>query len=298
MRLWISGLVLIVVTSCVQAQTRPSTEPIVDLQAIDDALSAGSNEQALVLLKPALAANKPQIGARLSDDTQIILYEMNAVALLRTDKLSVAHGQALRAFTSTKTSRSITLNLATTEILIPSYSPHAVTLLTAFCKTAPTDEDAMDLWGVAIDRASKQMSIARLSPVVDQYLALVPQLEATRPGMKRWGTTWIKKFDYDNIQLQRKSALAHVKWCSDRLADAQTQLSNAQRDLETAEIRNNVRRNRDRSLPTFELNEVQSAQNEVQKAQSAISDAQAQVPMPTWDAPLTGIVPDLTLTNK
>jgi len=297
--------ILMVVLFCVSSFTlalAPATAPVtVDpQQCLSDGFSglvAGEYREALTVLLEGIKSLGP-LPYKLEDKTAIDLFHCAALASIRLGELPSAKRFMDRVKLSADPDRSVILNEATIEVQMRSFSMHAVQILDTYCTNHPTDQFAMDLFGVAIDRAASDKNNARpLAPHVNSYLSSNAKLEETNPSQRRWGTTWVRPTEYHEKSVAHDEAVSECDRDKQALAYAQTNLQTQQNAYDQANnaalfSRQSVdsRNQAMESLGTAKA-EVDKAQDAVDAAQRQLDAATANIPMPSWTCDLLGVLP-------
>jgi hypothetical protein len=297
----------------VGATTAPSTSPSVDpmetyLNAIA-LIRQGKLPEAQALLQQADRSYK---GVKIDSNRADIIYASGICSMLQSDDPR-AHQAFERVRSLRVKDRDFVLNDAKVDLCVKNLNSAAVKPLDAYLASLNTpDEEALDLFGAAIEKASQSgMTQLGLAAPTEHYQQYNGKLEARRPGMHHWGQRWMNGVEFGDVQMQKDQAQHGVDLATQRLTWAQDALNRAQAnynqdtsDINAATQRRQDYNNRYRTSRTVDPNpfapvranayqsDLETAQANVKQRQQDVRDAEAKFPKPSFTANLEPILPE------
>jgi len=296
--------------------TAPSTAPSVDPAAAYRSATAlikqGKLPEAQALL---VQADRSYKGVKIDSQRADILYASGVCYMLQGE-YQKAHQAFERIRSARNKDREFILNDAKVDLSIKNLITTAVRPLDNYlASTSTPDEEAIDLFGAAIDKASQNgMTAAGIAAPADHYVAYNAKLEATKPGMHHWGQRWMTDAEFADIETQRKHAQKAVDNAKDQVRFAQDELNHAQANyneeqtrIQNDQLRDQYSRNYNgryyRDSRTVNPNpvpartnvyqsSVESATATLKQRQQELRDAQTRFPKPSFTANLQPILPE------
>ncbi len=186
--------------------------------------------------------------------------------------------------------------------LVQSHNPaRAAKILKTYLESHPTplDEPVVNALGIALSQVER--SATRNTLFIDSvklYMKLNAELEAAKPGKKRWGIEWLDAGVVDQKQKDRTKAQAKVDETYNKLQTANSDLQTAEDALSTAQNSSSRRQIRDNQIRQAQqqvntaTNNQQTAQNNYDTAVKALDD----VPGPTFPPTIALDDVDFSLT--
>jgi hypothetical protein len=155
---------------------------------------------------------------------------------------------------------------------------------------APLDEPALNAMAAALFQADDQVRrnsfYAQVAQFYDDYNA---KLEATRPGEKRWGTSWLPSVQADRKLKTYLDKRAKIEGLTRQMANDQEAYNSAAEDAVT-EARSSHPGAGARVAALN--NQMKAAQTDFTKAQAELAKAQEGFELPPIDATLAVVEPE------
>lgn len=292
-------------TSPTTAPAPPTSQPFPSAQFMTgySALLAGQPDDALKIFQD-IARSQPKmpLNPKLLSDDQVNLLHCTAVAYMRMGDNQKAREPMDRAFDAKRGNRSIEINRATLDVMYKANAVRAAGLLARILLNEQSpDEKLVNLFGIALDRASDSASGARsVKKLIDDYDRVNALLERTRPKYKRWGTQWVSQTEYDIIQSRRRQQQDSVRFYENRAEKSQLAVDRAKRDLDSAQStiyradETNVRADRIRHAQDYLAKKQQALDHDT----ADLTAAQSRVEKPDWVDDIKPVVPDLALKDE
>jgi hypothetical protein len=268
-----------------------------------NALLAGQPEDALKIFQDIQKSQpKMPLNPKLLSDDQINLLHCTAVAYMRMGDNQKAREPMDRAFDAKRSNRSIEINRATLDVMFKTSAVRAAGLLARILQNDQSpDEKLVNLFGIALDRASDSANGARsVKKLIDDYDRVNALLERTRPKHKRWGTKWVSETEYDIIQSRRRQQQDSVRFCENRVEKSQLAVDRAKRDLDAAQSaiyradETNARADRIRHAQDYLARKQQALDHDT----ADLTAAQSRLEKPDWVDDIQPVVPDLVLRDE
>jgi hypothetical protein len=208
-----------------------------------------------------------------------------------------------KAMASSMTNDAMIFNAATIATINRSLAVQATAWLQKYLSSHEPDEQWVNLYGIALDRAwsnpSNRGALHDRIKTIDQYQS---QLETKKPGSHRWGSQWISEAQFQSIEAQKESLRAKRATLQSAIDNAQNNLNSAKQSLNAALNDYSAQQGRnartaDPASVNYWQGQVTLFQNNLRNAKSAY-DAAGDDPKPTWTVPLTGQIPSLELAAK
>lgn len=261
----------------------PVTDEAVD--AIVQQIEAGRYQDALAAAKKAMSAYKPQPSGKNMDKTFVRLLDCCAAASLGQKQFKAAQLAAAQAFNSGFKGRSITMHLAQAEAQLKTEVVHAANIMRDFCEAHPEDVEAFGLFGATLDRARQNRITTRvIDPLIARYNTLLPKIEATKPGFKRWGADWVTRARYADLKGEQDLALGRIERQKKVVADAEAVATKRQKELKQADWNNGqLRPNQRQPLDEYHRR-INAAQRVVAREREDLEKLQNDVPPTDFSA--------------
>lgn len=300
-------LLLLAIAVFTSVTTAPSTQPRSDdeFAAGMAALRSGDNASAITHLQ-AFLAPLPKSGKPQTDEQGIALHGL-AVAYMRGGDYGKAREPMDRAFAYPKTNRTLILNHAKLDLRMRGLLVRAVKDIDKVLESGPIDEATVNLFGAAIQKASSNSTDrGQVAPFLAKYDNYNAKLEATRPGWKHFGSTWMKQSDYDfkvnNSVLvgERESARVKLKTAREKLEQADKELASARHQAYMDQTNHHIQRFPD-GRPVYLVHaqdKYDAAKRNVDWATQRLAGIEAKFPQPTWVEELDPALPDMTLLER
>jgi hypothetical protein len=236
----------------------------------------------------------------LTDSAMVDAIHLQGVSLLRAGQAKRASDTFSRVYSAMAGDRTLTFNAALCDLLEKSTIVRAAKTLGAYGASHPEDEQVLNLWGCVIDTIGQEgKNPAKLKEFWAAFNRANAQLEATRPGMRRWGTQWMTAAEYKVIEDKRAfqqevvdQAVRERDKCVARLKRAQAAYNQAQMPIGGSGIHANCRYSGDGCRTCLERErrwKMESAQRDIdhwtplaQEANTRCEQAVAKLPKPTW----------------
>jgi hypothetical protein len=171
----------------------------------------------------------------------------------------------------------------------------------------PPDEALVEVFGAALTVAGKSPTLAKAPLFADgtkAYQELLRSLEATRPGMRRWGNQWMTDAEFSGIDAKLKEANATIERANQDASKAIVDLRAAEQQVANAQqvIVGTSHVHRDStdgpSVVCSKCSAARAAQQRLQEAERNVAiarqkqrDAESKVvaarrtfPQPVWPA--------------
>jgi hypothetical protein len=285
--------------------TLPSVNPAAAFHDAVPLIRQNKPTEALLLLQLA-EHSYPRI-VQLDEQLANILYAQ-AICLMMQGEHPKTHAIFDRIRPIENHDRAFILNDAKVDVAVPNLSIAAVKELDDYlASTISPDEEAINLFGAALDNASKVPANAKtLAQPMQDYVRYNSNLEATRPGMHHWGTQWISDADFQGIDAAKSKAqialhVAQSDYQRARIKQMQAHIQyNVDSRMDRMPLPQNGRMNRPPMVTpqlltnrqTTTSNDVDAADAEAQSCLDRVADANAQMPRPTFTPNLQPIVPE------
>jgi DNA repair exonuclease SbcCD ATPase subunit len=216
-----------------------------------------------------------------------------AVSYFKLGQMEKAKEPMESVYRSGKSNRSIVINMGILDITNKATIVRGLKSLRPFIQSHMEDEQAINLFGQAIDVAVREFPNVNFNEYIADYQKANKVLEASKPGMKRWGVDWISGAEFAKLEDTRKKAQVavdsekpEVDLLTPRVQQAQSDVNNYSRGImggTPAQISN---RN----------SQLKDAQQDLARYQSMLSQAQARLdrameslPRPNWGAKLVPV---------
>lgn len=298
---------LLLMCSPVMAQTLPTTAPTTQntpaplLNALREFESGRMKEGLAVLDEFEKALPKP-LPVKLQSADAINMFHCRGFAYLKLGQLDKAKPALERAYNGTKTNRSLIINHAVIDILQKTNAMRAVNDLKKYAILHPEDELAVNLWGMALDRAATGRKLIGIEQHAKDYLAVDAILQKTRPGFKRWGTEWISEKEFMPIERERKQNQEACAAAQRGVDEAIKRFDRAKADYKSKNVLGTAKNRNDQERRASELQSALEDMNEAQEAVTAAEEVliqqQAKAPRPSWTMKLEPVTPDLNLVDE
>ncbi|MBC8106099.1 MAG: hypothetical protein H7Z14_05880 [Anaerolineae bacterium] len=286
--------------------TIPTGAPKDLIRAAVDHLAAGRNRDALAHAQVAL--DQLPKTPKVASDEQAIALHCLAVAYMRAGDLQKARDPLDRAASYTKTSRAITLNHAKLDIASQNFVVRAIRDLDKQLATN-VDEETLNLMGLAINKARENPATAgQLKLLVEHYDGYNKKLEATKPGMRRWGNTWVSETELASaanppeIVDEKSKAEERVKLAASDVERTRKAFADAKKQSLYDERKKDIPRDATRKNQPMYLSKAEdayaAAQKEVEAAKLDLDAINARYPKPPFEENLEPVVPELELVAK
>lgn len=267
--------------------TQPTTKPAMLLALAE--YKTGKYKECLATIKVFQDDLPKQVG-KLSDPDWINSIHLQAVIYIKAGQFDRAAPAMERIAASGRSNRSIVINRSIVHLTRKREAIRAVLMLRDYAMAHPEDELVVNLWGTGLDIAAKNGG--DVNDKIDDFVKVNELLEATRPGMRHWGTKWITKKEYDTIQRDRERALEEHERAMRDVADAHDSLRDAQRDFATDNAFNS---GASRSQINSSLRSVQDAQKRLDRERANADKAATKIPVASWALKLEPVDPDFNL---
>jgi hypothetical protein len=237
---------------------------------------------------PTSPATRPD--ATRPDDVDLDDLHAQAVVLMRANRYDKARPLLQKVFDAkpfSQQSPSFVVNYCLLDAKQKANSMRAVKNLMDYFgeRTESPGEKPVNLLAIALNNAVQSNPRVAQAPLFKaasaRFEQLNAQLEATRPGYKRWGVEWVSPEDYrvrklarDEAQTAYEKAAAELKQCAADVTYAQSQVAAAR-----AAMNNNVTGSAitGTSIPGTGRQYRSSVQGgELASAQAALDTAQAR----------------------
>jgi hypothetical protein len=276
------------------ATTQPTSVEEHRVSTALDLLRAGDTTKALELtndIEKSLRIAK----AKPTDPAMVNCLHVRAVAQHRLGQFKPAADSIQRTALLASANRSLLVNLAVSDLKDLSLLPRSVKNLEACAKANPTDEEVVNLWGMAMAKLGDAGKVgdAKAMDWERAYNVVNTQLERTRPGSWHWGSQWIGQDEHSRIEMQRGDAQRAVSSAQSRVANAEQEVRDAKRQLAEAQAipitaRSGVvvasqQRYRDRRIADAEA-AIERATTRLNESKAAVTRAYDGFPKPTWIA--------------
>lgn len=276
------------------ATTQPTSVEGTRVSTALDLLRAGDTTKAIELttdIEKSLRIAK----AKPTDPEMVNCLHVRAVAQHRLGQFKPAAESIQRTALLASANRSLIVNLAVSDLKDLSLLPRSVKNLETYAKANPTDEEVVNLWGMAMAKLGEggKVGDAKAKEWERAYNAVNTQLERTKPGKWHWGSEWIGQSEHARIESQRSdaqravnSAESNVKYAEERLKDAKRQLAEAQAipiGGRGAAAVASQKQYRDRKIAEAET-AIERATDRLNDAKAAVTRAYDGFPKPTWIA--------------
>lgn len=283
----------------------PSGDPKTLIKAANDALVAGKNPEALAIAQAAIdkfpKSPKPLV------DEEAIAYHQAAVAAMRMNDLEKAREMIDKALAYGKTSKSLIINSAKLDIAQQNYVARAARELDKLLAVS-VDEQTLNLLGAACARAEQDPRLAtQVKVFAANYEGYNKKLEATKPGMRRWGTKWMSEAEFQStsrpqeIVSELTDAQARVKAAAIEVDKCRKALVDAKKQSHFDENKKNIERDASRKNQPMYVSKAEdalaAAQKESEDAKAAVDATNSKFPKPEFEANLEPLVPEMTLVG-
>jgi tetratricopeptide (TPR) repeat protein len=283
----------------------PTGDPKTLIKAANDSLVAGKNPEALAIAQAAI--DKFPKSAKPLADEEAIAYHQAAVAAMRINDLPKAREMMDKALAYGKTSKALLINSAKLDIAQQTFVARAARELDKLLAVS-VDEETLNLLGVACARAEQDPRLAaQVKVFAANYEGYSKKLEATKPGMRRWGTKWMSEAEFQStsrppeVVTELTEAQQRVKTATFELDKARKSLSEAKRQSHFDETKKNIERDPSRKNQPMYVSKAEdalaAAQKESEDAKAAVDVANSKFPKPEFEANLEPLVPELTLVG-
>ena len=283
-------------------------------QLLKDALAhlaAGRNQDALAYAQ-AVLNQFPKGATKPASDEQAAALHVEGVAYMKLGDPDKARGPMDLAVLYAKTSRSLIVNRAKLDIASqnPAFVLRAARELDRLASSSPTvDDEVLNLFGLAVNKAKQDATTAGGAKIVSDHLdALIKKLEATKPGMKRWGSKWVAQSDYDaaanppDYQAEKVEADKRAKQAQADFETARKALVEAKKQAPFDDRKPNIQRDPTRKNQPMYVSKAedafQAAQKELDAAKLNIETVKAKAPAPPYEENLDPVAPELDLTPR
>lgn len=274
-------------------------------QAIDH-LANNRNREALAFAQAAVD-KLPKTPKVESDDQAIALHAL-AAAYMRAGDASKARDPIDRAFAYSKTSRSLVLNHAKLDIAGQNFVLRAVRDLDKQLATN-VDEETLNLFGLGIGKlAPPQVAAAQIKAFVDKLDAYNKKLESAKPGMKRWGNTWVSETEYataaapPDLLAEKAKGEERVKLAAADLERTRKAFADAKKQALYDERKKDIPRDSARKNQPVYLSKAEdayaAAQKEVEASKLDLDAINSRFPKPPYEENFEPVVPETELVAK
>jgi tetratricopeptide (TPR) repeat protein len=254
-------------------------------------LASNNPREALALLQQAEKAY-PR-GPRVTDPQHADVLHAMAICFMKLNNFAAARPLMERIAPLKSGDRAFVLNQAKLDIAARNTAMRAAKNLDAYlARQDVPDEDAIELFGAAIDIVASAPSNAAAIPALEErYRIYNSQLEATRPMMHHWGQDWISGREWVQIEGQRNRANMDLDYADRQVKDWQLRANQAQQDYDDAR-RNAQLAGRGASLTMQRAHDrLVEAQKNVDFWTGKYRDAKSQLIRPQWRADLEPLLP-------
>jgi len=171
----------------------------------------------------------------------------------------------------------------------------ALSDLAAYVKAHPDvlDEPMQNLMGYAISQAEidEDIPLAKLDAARRVYVSQDEALNATRPGMKRWGATWLSVEEADRNLKIYDQAETKIRALMDEIATLERQGVEARRVVARATAAAKANRKKSREL-TEARQRSDLLQTNLRVKQTDLARVRSEQPAPPFDEAIHPIAPD------
>jgi hypothetical protein len=171
------------------------------------------------------------------------------------------------------------------------------------------DEETLDLFGLAVSRlAPPLVAPPQIKTYQDKLAAFNKKLEASKPGMRRWGSTWISESEYDvaanppELVEERTRAEARVKEAHLTLDRTRKDFAEAKKRAFYDENKKDIPRDAARKNQPMYLSQAEdafaAAQKEIDAAKLDLEAIVARYPKPPYEENFKPTVPETELVTR
>lgn len=134
-----------------------------------------------------------------------------------------------------KKNRSTILNVSGFDILGKKTIVRGLNALRTFVAAHPTDEEQLNMYGVAIKDTGEAFPTMDLQTHGADYAKANGALEKTKKGQHHWGERWLSGEEWDKLERSRRVVQEQLDYWKSRLNLPEKELAQAKVDLENAQ---------------------------------------------------------------
>ena len=247
-------------------------------------------------------ASLKKSGVRVNDPVMVNSTHVLGIARMRLGQWKPAADAFQRIYPALTTNRSILINTSIVDIQQNGdMLPRALKNLQAFCVAHPNDEPAVNLWGAALDKLAEKAHTSMVNQSESAYVKAVKLLEATRPGMRRWGTDWLSADEVASKEKERTRQQANVDSAQRDVNEATRKLNEAKDRYNQASARRTtvvasgdvywVEQRRREEMDDAERS-VRTWQGKLDDRTQTLNAEVAKMPRPTWAVAMDPVAPE------
>lgn len=256
------------------------------------ALEAEQWSAAMESLMDAQAVGGKGHVARAVDKEQAAALEGLAVAYMRLGRYDKAREPLDRIYAAGFKTRDVVLNRVALEIVQKFNIMRGVREAMEYLNNAgDIDEEVLNALGTMLNVAAGDPRLAK-SPVfksaVESYTRSNEKLEAKRPGLKRWGPTWMPAAEATELAIARDAAAANIDRLVKQEQSARVGVERARQILD--------RKQRLRTIgppPVYDYEKIdyESALSVHQTAERELAQAKSALTVSPWKEKLEPVLP-------
>lgn len=291
-------------TAEAEPTTAPATAPAAtgELEAAMQALAAGQHGDALkILLDLQEAQGRLPINPKLLTDDQINTQHLLAVTYMGLGDFQKARVPIDRAANAPRGNRTILINRSALDVIHKGNAIRAAVTLADLLRDQPPEEPLVNLFGMALDRASETVHGKRaVAKLIPDYERINASLESTRPGERRWGTSWLTPAQWRAIEERQRETQRLIDSETRQMENVGSRLNAAVADVKAEERKPynaQQRAQRDARIRDMWAG-VRRIEAQVEQHKRQIKTLQSRAEKPTWSAPIVPVVPDLVLLDE